>query len=261
MDPADLHHHISRRYNEELDRVRTHFLAMGGLVEQQVQRALRALIEGDGSLARTIEAEELRVNDLEITIDEECSFLLAMRAPTAGDLRSVVAIVKAVTDLERVGDEGGKIGVIAARLAAAERPADRYTEVRHVGRAASDMLHDALDAFARMDAEAAVAVARRDRLVDDEFEALQRQAITFMMEDPRAIRRTLDLLWTVRSLERIGDHAKNICEHVVYMARGEDIRHGHGEGLSGTEIAEIVAPAASSLAFSASPGEPPPPAG
>lgn len=231
MDPGDLQHHISKRYNDELERVRTHFLAMGGLVEQQVQRALRALIEGDGSLANTVEAEERRVNDLEIAIDEECSFLFAMRAPTAGDLRAVVAIMKTVTDLERVGDEGKKIGLIAARLATAERPSDRYTEVRHLGRAASDMLHDALDAFARMDAKSSVAVARRDQQLDEEFEAIQRQCITFMMQDTRAIRRTLDLLWVVRSLERIGDHAKNICEQVVYMARGEDIRHGHGEGL------------------------------
>src|SRR5262245_3200960 len=108
MDPADLHHHISKRYNEELDRVRTHFLAMGGLVEQQVQRALRALNEGDGALAQVVEAEELTVNDLELAIDEECSFLLAMRAPTAGDLRVVLAMMKAVTDLERIGDEGEK---------------------------------------------------------------------------------------------------------------------------------------------------------
>jgi phosphate transport system protein len=259
MDPADLHHHISKRYNEELDRVRTHFLAMGGLVEQQVQRALRALIEGDGALAKTVEAEELRVNDLEIAIDEECSFLLAMRAPTAGDLRAVVAMMKAVTDLERIGDEGEKIGVIAARLAAAERAGDRFREVRHLGRAASDMLHAALDAFARMDATSAITVARSDHLLDEEFESIQRQCITFMMEDTRAIRRTLDMLWVVRSLERIGDHAKNICEHVVYMARGEDIRHGHGELLMDLEAAEAAAREAASIATPA-PGEPPAPA-
>ncbi len=232
MDPADLQHHISRRYNEELDRVRTHFLAMGGMVEQQLQQALLALIEGDGSLAIAVEAAELQVNDLEIAIDEECSMLLAMRAPTAGDLRVVMAMMKAVTDLERVGDEGEKIGLIAARLASTERPADRYREVRHLGRGVSDMLHGALDAFARMDEMSAISVARRDHLVDEEFEAIQRQCITFMMEDPRAIRRSLDLLWIVRSLERIGDHAKNICEHVVYMARGEDIRHRHGAGVT-----------------------------
>src|SRR5262249_29261310 len=139
----------------------------------QLQRALRALIEGDAPLAQAVEDEELQVNELEIAIDEECSFLLAMRAPTASDLRVVVAMMKAVTDLERIGDEGEKISVIAARLAAADRPADRFREVRHLGRAASDMLHDALDAFARIDAVSAVAVAERDHLLDEEFEAIQ----------------------------------------------------------------------------------------
>lgn len=231
MEPSDLHHHISRRYNDELDRVRTRFLAMGGVVEQQLQRALRALIDGDGALVEAVEATELRVNDLEVDIDEECGMLLAMRAPTAGDLRVVLAMMKAVTDLERIGDESEKIGLIAERLIVDERPADRYREVRHLGRVVSDMLHDALDAFARMDASSAMSVARRDRLVDEEFDAIHRQCITFMMEDSRAIRRTLDLLWVVRSIERIGDHATNLCEHVVYMAQGEDIRHGNGRGI------------------------------
>jgi phosphate transport system protein len=225
MDPADLHQHISRRYNEQLERVKTRVLAMGGLVEQQLQRALKALLESDGSLAQAIEAAELRVNDLEVAIDEDCGMLLAMRAPAAGDLRVVVAMMKAVTDLERIGDEGEKIGLIASRLAMTERPSDHYREVRHLGKVASDMLHDALDAFARLDASSALVVAERDHLLDEEFESIQRQCITFMMEDTRQIRRTLDMLWIVRSLERIGDHAKNICEYVVYMAEGEDVRH------------------------------------
>ena len=231
MEPADLHHHISRRYNEELDRVRTRFLGMGGMVELQLQRALRALIDSDGALVLAVEATEFRVNDLEVDIDEDCSMLLAMRAPTAGDLRVVLAMMKAVTDLERVGDESEKIGSIAERLLTSERPADHYREVRHLGRVVSEMLRDALDAFARMDAKSAISVAHRDRLVDEEFDSVQRQCITFMMEDSRAIRRTLDLLWVVRALERIGDHATNLCEHVVYMARGEDIRHGHKRAL------------------------------
>ena len=240
MDPADLSHHISRRYNEELERVRTRVLAMGGLVEQQVQSALRALIEGDSTLAHAVEAQEVRVNEMEIAIDEECSFLLAIRAPTAGDLRVVVAMMKAVTDLERIGDESEKIGIIAARLIETERSADRYREVRHLGRVACDMLQGALDAFARMDASSAIAVARRDQLLDEEFEAVQRECITFMMEDSRAIRRTLDLLWVMRSLERIGDHAKNICEYVVYMAQGEDIRHNPAGLAAAAESAALL---------------------
>jgi phosphate transport system protein len=225
METADLSHHISRRYNDDLDRLRTRVLAMGGFVEQQLQKAVQALVEGDSSLGEAVAMDDYKVNDMEVSIDEDCSRLLAIRAPTAGDLRVIVVIIKAITDLERIGDEGEKVGYIASRLATMERPADKYREIKHLGRVVAEMVHDALDAFARMDADAALEVARRDRLVDEEYESIQRQCITFMMEDPRTIRRALDLLWVVRSLERIGDHAKNICEYVIYMVCGKDVRH------------------------------------
>ena len=225
MDSADLSQHISRRFNEDLDRVRNQVLAMGGFVEQQLAKAVTALVEGDSTLGEAVAHDDFQVNNMEVSIDEECSRILATRAPAASDLRLIVAIIKAITDLERMGDECEKIGYIGSRLATQERPADKYREVKHLGRVVQDLVHDALDAFARMDAEAALRVAARDRLVDEEYEAIQRQSITFMMEDPRTIRRALDVMWVVRALERIGDHAKNICEYVIYMVHGKDIRH------------------------------------
>jgi phosphate transport system protein len=225
MEKADLSHHISRRFNEDLERVRNQVLSMGGFVEVQLQKAITSLIEGNSSLGESVAIDDLKVNGMEVSIDEECSRILATRAPAAGDLRVIVAIIKTITDLERIGDEGEKIGLIASRLATMERPENKYREIKHLGRIVSEMVHGALDAFARMDAEGALAVARQDRVVDEEYDAIHRQCITFMMEDPRTIRRALDVMWVVRSLERIGDHAKNICEYVIYMVHGKDIRH------------------------------------
>jgi phosphate transport system protein len=225
MEKSDLSHHILSRYNEDLERVRTQVLQMGGLVEEQFKRAIEALIEGDSRASEEVARNDHKVNAMEVTIDEDCSRILATRSPAAGDLRLIVAVIKTITDLERIGDEAEKIGYIGSRLAAMERPLDRYREIKHIGRLVADMVHGALDAFARMDADAAVAVAKQDRSVDDEYEAIQRQCITFMMEDPRTIRRALDVLWVTRAIERIGDHAKNICEYVIFMVHGKDVRH------------------------------------
>ena len=227
METSDLSQHISRRFNEDLESVRARVLAMGGFVEDQLQKAVTALVEADSVLGQEVVTGDGAVNSMEIAIDDECSRILATRSPAAGDLRVIVAIIKTITDLERVGDEAEKIGAIAARLASMERPADKYREVKHLGRQVAQMLHEALDAFARMDAQAALRVAREDRAIDEEYDAIQRQCITFMMEDPRQIRRALDVMWVVRALERIGDHAKNLCEYVIYVVHGKDVRHIH----------------------------------
>jgi phosphate transport system protein len=198
---------------------------MGGLVEEQMRLAIRAVVKGDSELGEQVARDDYKVNHLEVSIDEDCSRIIARRQPTAGDLRLLMAVIKTITDLERIGDEAEKVGYLASRLAVQERPADSYRGLQHLADLVGEMLHKALDAFARLDPELAMRVVRQDQVVDQEYEALSRQGITVMMEDPRSIQRILDMMWAARALERIGDHAKNICEYVVYMVHGKDIRH------------------------------------
>jgi phosphate transport system protein len=217
--------HISRKFNEELESLRSQVSTMGGLVERQLTDAIEAIVSADSQLGLEVASRDVQVNQIEVEIDEECGRILATRAPAAADLRLIVAVIKAITDLERIGDEAQRIGILAARLATEKQPADRYDELKTLADHVLDMLHDALDAFSRLDAEDALKVVEEDKIVDEEYDMISRQCITLMMEDPRTIHRFMDVSWAARALERIGDHAKNISEYVIYLVQGKDVRH------------------------------------
>ena len=225
MDTRSLGDHTVHAYDAELEALRARVMRIGGLVEEQLDSALRALMEQDGVLAADVVASDSHVNDMEREIDKECNRLLARRSPMAGDLRLVIGVIKTVTDLERMGDESVRIARMTTRMVSRGGGSSRVTELRHLGPRVQSMLHDALDAFARTDLETAVRVVEEDRSVDREHESLSREMITFMMEDPRSIPRVLDTLFSARALERIGDRACNICEYVIYIAKGTDVRH------------------------------------
>jgi len=232
MEKSNISHHISQQFNAELEEVRNKVMAMGGLVEEQIENAVIALVSGNVGQAEAVISRDYQVNALEVAIDEESIQILARRQPAAGDLRLIVAVIKTITDLERIGDQAEKIGRMAVHLADMERPKSQYSELQHMSDQVRKMLRGALDAFARMDAEAAANVAKEDIKVDAEYDAIMRQMITFMMEDPRNVRRTLDIMWSARALERIGDHARNICEYVIYLVKGKDVRHTSLEQMS-----------------------------
>jgi len=225
MQTSDLTDHISKKFNKDLENLRNSVLNMGGLVESQLEHAIAAIVTGDSELGLKVARDDYKVNKLEVNIDEECSRILATRAPTAGDLRLIVAIIKTITDLERIGDEAEKIGFLASKLAAMDRPADSYRELKSLGNHVLQMLRSAMNAFARLDIDASYAVLREDEDVDEEYDAIARQGITFMMEDPQNIKRVMNVTWVARALERIGDHSKNIGEYVIYMVEGRDVRH------------------------------------
>jgi phosphate transport system protein len=229
-------HHISRRFNEELDALRSEVLRMGGMVEQHLDTAIGAIVSGDSEMALRVAAEDYKINRMEVAIDEQCQQILATRGPTAGDLRLIIAVIKAITDLERIGDEARKIALLAAHLATETRSREHFHELRMLAEHVQEMLHDALDAFSRLDANDALAVVEEDKLVDEQYDMISRQCISLMMEDPRTIRRFLDVAWTARALERIGDHAKNVAEYVVYLVHGRDIRHLGGAAAVRQEI-------------------------
>lgn len=218
--------HISKQFNAELEAVRSSVLQMGGLVEEQIEQAIQALTTGNINLIEQVIADDSRVNAMEVSIDEICSQIIARRQPAAGDLRMILTIVKTITDLERMGDEAAKIARMAKLIYDSKRKyMPRLVEIRHVANITIDMLRKSLDAFARLDIKTAVQVVRQDELVDEEFRSIIRQLITFMMEDPRMISTSIEILFAAKAVERIGDHAKNMSEYVVYLVKGKDVRH------------------------------------
>jgi phosphate transport system protein len=217
--------HTSKQFDAELERVRSRVLQMGGLVEEQITRAMESLISGDMELIDKVISDDHRVNAIEVELDEACSHIIARRQPAAGDLRLLVAVIKTITDLERIGDEAQKIARMAKLIHSAGRQNMPRLDLSHVADRATAMLRQSLDAFARLDVSEAMRVVKQDQTVDDEFRAIMRQLITFMMEDPRTISRSLEILFIAKAVERIGDHAKNMAEYVVYMVKGRDVRH------------------------------------
>ncbi|HSI22247.1 MAG TPA: phosphate signaling complex protein PhoU [Methylophilaceae bacterium] len=218
--------HTSKQYDAELESVRAKVLQMGGLVEQQIAQALEALVSANPKLADEVISNDHRVNALEVSVDEDCSHIIARRQPAAGDLRMIMMVVKTITDLERIGDEATKIARVAQKIYESDRMySPRFTEIKNMTAMAREMLRTSLDAFARLDVTKTVEVARQDEQVDEHFRAIMRQLITFMLEDPRTISMSLEVLFVAKAIERIGDHAKNIAEYVVYMVKGKDVRH------------------------------------
>ena len=225
MDKLHLNQHISHQFNRELEDIRNKVLAMGGLVEQQVSKGLTALLESDSDLGQEVATSDFEVNALEVEIDEECIQILAKRQPAASDLRLIVTVIKVITDLERIGDEAEKMGRFSIGLSDAKEVPSYRKELRRLGDLVKSMLRDALDAFARLDVDAALRTAERDADVNAEYDTLSRLLATHLMEDPRHVSILLKITWCARALERIGDHSVNICEYVVYLVKGRDIRH------------------------------------
>ncbi|MEO8203940.1 MAG: phosphate signaling complex protein PhoU [Betaproteobacteria bacterium] len=218
--------HLSKQYDLDLDGLRSLVLAMGGLVESQIRNALEAFATGDIALADRVIRGDEEVDAYEVSIDSDCAHVIARRQPAAADLRMIMSISKAVTDLERMGDEAEKIARMAKSIHAAGRgPLDRLPRIRHVADIALGMLRQSLDAFARLDAHQASNAVRADAAIDEEFRAILRQLITYMMEDPRTISTALEIVWVAKAIERIGDHAKNMAEYVIYVVEGTDVRH------------------------------------
>ena len=217
--------HISGQFNADLEAIRNHMMSMGGLVERQVNHAVQAICSGDTQLADDVIRREDDVDKAEVAIDNECTQILVRRQPAASDLRMVLAVSRVVRDLERIGDEASKIAIHTLEVKDSKNPQFCQQAIRYMGEEVVKMISGALDAFARHDVEGAIEVVRTDKLVDKQYASALRELITYMMEDPRSVGQAINILWILRAIERIGDHARNISEQVIYLVSGTDVRH------------------------------------
>lgn len=238
MESMNTTQHTSQKYNHELEEARSKLMTMGGLVETQVSNAIKALLERDSALGEKVAYSDHEINAMEVTLDEHCAEIIARRQPTASDLRLLITIIKVITDLERIGDEAEKVGRYAVEMAEPPTYGDLHNSLRHLGEHVKAMLSDTLDALARLDVAQAMQVVKNDQQVDDEFDSITRQLYTRMLEDPRNIKDSLNVTWCARSLERVGDHCKNICEYVIYLVKGKDVRHTNLESIRETLLGD-----------------------
>lgn len=231
MDKLNVGRHISGQFNEDLERVIHHVMSMGGLVEKQLKDAITAMIEGDETLAEEVLKNDYQINNFEVSIDDECTRIIAKRQPAAGDLRLIMAIIKTITDLERIGDEAEKIAKVA-RESFSKEQRDLLVNLENLGQSVLSVLQNTLDAFTRMDVDSALSVHKMDDKIDREYEGLMRQLMTYMMEDPRSIPQIMSVIWSARALERIGDRCQNICEYIIYFVKGKVVRHTSAEEMN-----------------------------
>ena len=230
MDNLQIGRHISGQFNEDLERVINNVMHMGGLVEKQLTDALAAVDTTDVTLAKEVLSNDYQVNAYEVSIDDECTRIIAKRQPAAGDLRLIMAIVKTITDLERIGDEAEKIARVALENFSSSQQ-DLLVNLDNLGRRVLEFLQASFDAFTRMDCDAAIKIHQMDDKINREYEALIRQLMTYMMEDPRSIPQIMTVIWSARALERIGDRCQNICEYIIYFVKGKVVRHTTAEDM------------------------------
>jgi len=218
--------HSFSKFDSELESLRSKVLEMGGIVEEQIKNAVDALVDADAKLAKRVIDVDEKVNDLEKLIDENCLLVLVKRSPAAGDLRFVSTVQKTISDLERIGDESTKIARAALRIYEDDRMGKpSLSDIKSMAKLVSEMLHEALDSFARLDPEISLDVIKTDESVDEIYQSCMRTQLTFMLEDPRKISASMEVIYIAKALERIGDHSQNITQYVVYTVKGTDVRH------------------------------------